>query len=264
MNELFQLHEGNSPLLINVPHAGTYVPPNISARMTPDANALPDTDWRVPELYPFADEVGATLLVATHSRYVVDLNRSIDGKPLYAGQYETAVCPLETFTGEPLYAEGAEPSTKEIDVRIEKYWQPYHCEIHALLNRLRQRFGFALLWDAHSIRTRVPRLFDGALPDLNFGTASGRSCAPELAARLLEVAAASPYSAVLDGRFKGGFITRHYGRPRHNIHAVQMELTRQIYMSDDPPYTLHPADAQRLSQTLRELIDAMLTFRSFA
>lgn len=262
MTAVFTLHEGDSPLLISIPHAGTQVPDDIGVRFTSHATPLADTDWHVPVLYSFAAELGATLLIAQYSRYVIDLNRPLDGTPLYPGKTETALCPIYTFDGEPLYQADLEPTTNEIEMRTEQYWRPYHRELQLRLAALKERFGYALLWDAHSIRSRIPRLFDGELPNLNIGTADGQSCTPALAQLLFKQASASPFSAVLNGRFKGGFITRHYGRPEQQIDAVQLELTQKLYMDERAPFELHAKDAEQLSITLKKLIETALTFRS--
>lgn len=238
------------------------MPTDIAQHFTAHARTLPDTDWHVPTLYSFAAEMSATLLVASQSRYVIDLNRPVDGTRLYPGKNETTLCPMQTFDGEPIYREGFEPGPDQIAVRVRDYWQPYHRELRSRLDALKGRFGFALLWDAHSIRSAVPRLFDGELPNLSLGTADGKSCSSGLARELLACATASRFSAVLDQRFKGGYITRHYGRPEEHVHAVQLELTQSLYMPEQPPYDLSPEAAARLSRTLQELISVLLHFRS--
>lgn len=252
--EVYRLHPGRTPLLVSIPHAGTFVPPDLAARMTAAALPLPDTDWHVDRLYDFAAEMGATVLVATHARYVVDVNRSPDGSRLYPGVTETGVCPAATFDGEPIWLAQQAPATAEIARRIEQYWRPYHDCLRRELEVLRDRHGAAVLWDAHSIRSRVPRLFDGELPVLNFGTNSGRSCSPELARRLFSHSLPVPgMSAVLDGRFKGGYITRTYGNPAANIQAVQLELAQRCYMDEETrEYLPEQADG------IRELLGGLL------
>ncbi|MFQ5973767.1 MAG: N-formylglutamate deformylase, partial [Alphaproteobacteria bacterium] len=235
--DLLRFTEGTTPLLVNVPHAGTHVPPELAERMTAPARALPDTDWRVDRLYAFAAKLGAGILVATHSRYVVDLNRPPDGTPLYPGATNTGVCPTETFSGEPIYRAGQDPDRAEIESRLGRYWRPYHERLAAELERLRRTFGVAVLLDAHSIRSVVPRLFDGRLPDLNLGTGGGVTADPGLERRLDAVCRdARGYSSALNGRFTGGYNTRHYGRPEARTHAVQLELAQLTYMDEDPPY----------------------------
>ncbi|HUX74736.1 MAG TPA: N-formylglutamate deformylase [Steroidobacteraceae bacterium] len=228
---LFESVDGALPLIVSMPHSGTYLPPDLASRLAPAALDLPDTDWFVPQLYEFLAALGAALIRATHSRYVVDLNRPPDGAPLYPGQRETAVCPLESFDGEPLYARGDEPSRTEIDARLHRYWQPYHDRLRAMLDAALARHGHCLLWDAHSIRSTVPALFAGRLPDLNVGTVDGRSCSAATARRIVDALSAQPrFSFVVDGRFKGGYITRHYGDPALRIEAVQLEIAQSAYL----------------------------------
>ncbi len=230
---IFEYLPGNRPLLISFPHSGTYVPPGLEARLRPEALDLPDTDWFVPQLYDSLRDLGASIIRATHTRYVVDLNRPPDGAPLYPGQRETTVCPTETFDGEALYRDGADPTPGEISERLRTYWRPYHERIAELTGELARVHGHCILWDAHSIRSRVPGLFDGRLPDLNVGTADGRSCSRALLDRIVETLRAQDrYSFVVDGRFKGGYITRRYGNPAHGIHAVQLEIAQCAYLKE--------------------------------
>ena len=255
----FTFHRGTRPLLMSMPHIGTHVPASVSARLTPQARELHDTDWHLARLYDFAVGMGASVLQATHSRYVIDLNRPPDGASLYPGQNVTGLCPTDTFDSAPLYADGTGPSVAEVAERREAIWQPYHAQLASELARLRATHGVAMLWDAHSIRSVVPRFFEGRLPDLNLGTADGASCAPSLADQLLAIAQATPgYTAVLNGRFKGGHITRHYGNPAHNVHAVQLELAQCTYMQEAMPFAYLPAQAQGVQPTLRAMLQAML------
>ena len=254
MIDVFNFHEGASPLLVSVPHDGIHLPSDIRARMTPAAQTLRDTDWHVAELYSFARELGASMLVANYSRYVVDLNRPATDEALYAGQVATGLCPLQTFSGDAIY-EAATPDADELAARVERYWRPYHDKIGSTLAKIRDRHGFALLWDAHSIASVVPRLFDGELPELNLGTNGGRSCAPEIAGRVVDVAAASDYSHVVNGRFQGGYITRHYGDPGNNVHAMQLELAQRVYL-DETTTAFDARKASRLRDTLRPMLEA--------
>ncbi|MBP7324974.1 MAG: N-formylglutamate deformylase [Alicycliphilus sp.] len=258
----FLFHQGTAPLLISMPHAGTHVPPAIAARLTPEARQVPDTDWHLPRLYDFAQALGASILVATHSRYVVDLNRPPDGTSLYPGQSVTGLCPVDTFDDRPLYANPADlPDEAEVAARRAAYWAPYHAQLRAELERLRAAHGVAVLWDAHSIRSVLPRFFEGRLPDLNLGTGDGISCDPALAQTLLgEARAATAYTAVLNGRFKGGHITRHYGAPARNIHAVQLEMTQCSYMQEAPPFDYLPEVAAGVLPHLRRMVYAALAF----
>jgi len=255
----FTFHRGTRPLLVSMPHIGTHVPASVSAQLTPQARELHDTDWHLARLYDFAVGMGASVLQATHSRYVIDLNRPPDGASLYPGQNVTGLCPTDTFDSAPLYTDDCGPSEAEVAERREAIWQPYHTQLASELARLRATHGVALLWDAHSIRSVVPRFFEGRLPDLNLGTADGASCAPSLADQLLAIAQATPgYTAVLNGRFKGGHITRHYGNPAHNVHAVQLELAQCTYMQETMPFAYLPAQAQGVQPTLRAMLQAML------
>ncbi len=248
----FTLHQGTTPLLVSIPHAGTYLPPDIAAQLTPIGRQLLDTDWHVDILYDFAADMGASLLVATHSRTVVDLNRNPDGGLLYPGQHETTICPTQTFAGAPLYAGELSPS--EIARRIPLYWAPYHQALDAELIRIRAHHGVAHLLDAHSICGEIPRLFPGRLPDLNYGTNNGASASPSLTARALAATAPSPFTTILNGRFLGGHITRHYGRPSHGIHAIQLELAQRTYADETQPNPYDPDRAAPLKSALRALV----------
>ena len=258
----FIFHQGTAPLLLSMPHTGTHVPADIAAKLTPEAREVHDTDWHMPLLYDFAKALGASTIAATHSRYVIDLNRPPDGASLYPGQSVTGLCPVDTFDSAPLYGnKGDEPDDAEIARRRELYWKPYHDQIRAELDRIKGVHGVAALWDAHSIRSVVPRFFEGKLPDLNLGTANGASCDPALAQRLLAIAASAPgYSAVLNGRFKGGHITRQYGQPAQGIHAVQLEMTQCTYMQEQLPFSYLPDVALRVQPHLRALLEAALAF----
>jgi N-formylglutamate deformylase len=257
----FRLRQGTRPLLISMPHVGTHVPPALAARFTPEARQVHDTDWHLERLYDFADAIGASVLVATHSRYVVDLNRPPDNQNLYPGQDTTGLCPVDTFNKTPVYADGDEPDEAEIIARREAIWQPYHQQLQVELNRLKAAHGTVVLWDAHSIRSVVPRFFEGKLPDLNLGTANGASCAPELAQTLLNIGtAASAYQSVLNGRFKGGHITRQYGDPGNCVHAVQLEMTQSTYMQESMPFDYLPEQAIRVQPHLQAMLEAALKF----
>ncbi len=246
------------PLLVSMPHTGTFLPPDVKSRMTPEALMLPDTDWHVDRLYWFAVEMGASVLMPTHSRYVVDLNRPPDDAELYPGRVKTGLCPLRTFSGENIYKDAEEPDDIEKTNRISAYWLPYHEALEAELTRLKAQFGYAILYDAHSICSHVPLLFEGRLPDLNLGSARGASCAPALAQVAFKAAQDGDYTAVLDGRFVGGHITRHYGRPAQDIHALQMELTWANYMDESFPYRYDEKKSEKLQKTLKNVFRALL------
>ncbi|NDY91325.1 N-formylglutamate deformylase [Ideonella livida] len=263
--DTFTLLPGRTPLLVSLPHCGTALPPALAARLAPHALAVPDTDWHLAELYAFAHtELGAGLLVPRYSRYVVDLNRPPDNAPMYPGANNTGLCPLQDFEGRPLYAPGTEPDEAEIAQRREQFWRPYHQALEAELSRLQAQHGHAVLFDGHSIRSRLPWLFDGRLPDLNLGTASGASCDPALRAQLAAVLAGqSHFSQVVDGRFKGGHITRHHGRPAQGRHAVQLEMAFATYLDEDAPLppVLDATRVARLQPVLRALLTALTQWR---
>ncbi|MDB5364624.1 MAG: hutG [Rhodospirillales bacterium] len=244
--------ERDAPLVISFPHVGTEIPSEI-----PVARILDDTDWDLTTLYDFAAEFGATTLVPGYSRLVVDLNRPPDDRPLYAGA-TTGLVPTECFDGRPLYTN--KPHASEIARRRDTYWRPYHDALRAQLDRLVEKHGRVLLWEAHSIDNRIPRLFDGVLPDLNIGTNEGKSCLPALRDAVAAVAAASGYSHVVDGRFKGGFITRHYGQPQNGVNAIQLELAKQTHLGDGTT-RVDETRAAKLRPVLRAMIEAALAVR---
>lgn len=258
MNINFKFTSGNSPLIISMPHVGTSIPQHIAHNMTPQALQRADTDWHLVELYDMAKDFDASVLSAEYMRYVIDLNRSTDNASLYPGQDTTALCPLDTFAKEALYQPGKAPDGAEIALRIEQYWQPYHSKLASELKRLQSLHGIALLWDAHSIASTVPRFFSGKLPDLNFGTADVQSCDASLqaaiASTLEQSVTAQQYSQVFNGRFKGGYITRHYGVPAINVHALQLEMSQCIYMQEQAPYAYAPNLAAQVKPLLAELL----------
>lgn len=255
---LFVLAPARIPLLINVPHAGTYIPPRLRERMTSVAQTAPDTDWHVHLLYQFAVDAGAGLMTATHSRYVVDLNRDPDGAPLYAGVDNTELCPTRTFHQEPIYRISAQPTDDEIEGRKAEYWRPYHEALRRELDRIHGVHGRAVLLDSHSIRSVVPRFFAGRLSDLNLGTADGKSCSRNLqATAMAALGATSALTLVLNGRFKGGYITRHYGDPEAGIDALQLEIAQSCYMDEGAPYAWEIERARPLIEVLRRLVAAL-------
>ena len=256
MSDVYYFRSGDTPLLISVPHDGRAVPYDLDRRMTADGKALPDTDWYVARLYDFAVEIGAGVLVANYSRYVVDLNRSAEDEELYPGQVKTGLCPAQTFSGADIYTDDG-VSAAERSSRVERYWQPYHDKIAAVLAQLRETHGYALLWDAHSIPSVVPRLFDGELPTLNLGSNAGESCRSSIAAAVQRVAEDSEYSFVHNGRFKGGYITRHYGDPASGIHALQLEIAQRAYM-DEERGNYDETKASELRDTLRAMLSAYM------
>lgn len=250
----YTFHSGNTPLLISVPHDGRRVPEDISAVMTQAGRSLPDTDWHVGQLYDFSTELGGAMIIADYSRYVVDLNRPADDAALYEGQLATGLCPTQTFAGQDIYKSDATIDTQH---RVRHYWQPYHDKVRITLEALRAEHGYALLWDAHSIASRVPSLFDGELRALNIGTWEGRSCNRVIEDAVADVADGSPYDAVVNGRFKGGYITRHYGRPEQGVHALQLEIAQRTYL-DEATLRYAEKNALQLRDTLRNMLSTIL------
>ncbi|HEY9238441.1 MAG TPA: N-formylglutamate deformylase [Burkholderiaceae bacterium] len=259
---MFSFTPGTAPLLVSFPHAGTEIPEAIAARMTPEALQRADVDWHLPQLYDFVRALGASTLAARYARHVIDLNRPPEDTSLYPGQDVTGLLPLDTFRKEPLYRAGAAPTPGETEQRRATYWQPYHDALRAELARLRRLHDTVVLWDAHSICSVMPRFFTGKLPDLNLGTADGRSCAPQVQAAADGVMAAqSRFTHVSNGRFKGGYITRHYGRPDDGVHALQLEICQSTYMDESAPFAYRADLAAQLRPLLERLLDAVVQAR---
>ena len=243
-------------MLVSMPHIGTQIPLELQSSYVPHALDVEDTDWHLARLYDFLPELGISVLQPRYSRYVIDLNRPPDDTPMYPGAANTELCPTHFFTGDALYKPGQEPSSQEIKRRREMYWQPYHDALANELARIKAIHGFALLWDAHSIRSHIPWLFEGKLPDLNIGTASGAA-----AASTISDAASSAidgFTQVVNGRFKGGYITRHYGQPDSQVHAIQLEKCQSLYMQETPPYAYDEALALMLQPTLKRMVQTSL------
>ena len=256
---VYNLQQGSVPLLVSMPHIGTHIPAELQAQYAPRALQVEDTDWHLHPLYNFLEELGASVLTPTTSRYVIDLNRPPDDTPMYPGAANTELCPTHFFTGEPLYLSGQEPAMAERLRRRETYWQPYHSALANELARIKAEHGFALLWDAHSIRTELPWLFDGRLPDLSIGTASGASADARIANAAMHACGSFPHiSTVLNGRFKGGYITRHYGQPAHGIHAIQLEMCQHLYMQEVAPYAYDVEVAARIQPVLKKMVASSL------
>ncbi|MEO0480328.1 MAG: N-formylglutamate deformylase [Planctomycetota bacterium] len=245
------------PLLVSVPHCGREMPPEVFERFREGAvRTLPDNDHFLDRVYDFVPSIGGTLLTARYSRYLIDLNRPADGAALYPGRDETGLIPMSSFGGEPIYLEGQEPDDAERSSRVERYWRPYREALEGELERIRQQFGYALLWDGHSIRSVVPRFFEGELPALMLGDVDGTSADPRLSAAVVEVQQASEYSAQKNAPFKGGAITRTYGNPEAGVHALQLEMSQRIYMDEASPFELDAERTARLVPHLRECLQA--------
>lgn len=255
---VFRFHEGSLPLLISIPHLGTEIPEPIRSQLTEVAAQVADTDWHLDKLYDFARLSGASVLGARYSRYVIDLNRPASGESLYPGQTTTGLCPAETFRGEPLYRSGNGPNGKELANRLKTYWTPYHTKLREELDRLKAQFGTVLLWEAHSIASVLPRLFDGKLPDLNLGTNSGDSCDGRILDAITQTLEDQPFTWVTNGRFKGGHITREYGRPEQGIHAIQLEMCQSTYMNEAAPFDYRPDLAMQIEPVVERMIMAAL------
>ncbi len=260
--DIFALTRGTAPLLVSIPHAGTRIPHELERRMTPAALERADVDWHLPQLYAFAHAMGATVLSALYARHVIDLNRPPQDESLYPGQDVTGLLPMDTFRKQPLYLDGQAPDAAERDERRERYWRPYHDALRTELERLHSLHGQVVLWDAHSICSVLPRFFDGKLPDLNLGTADGRACAsPVQAAAEAPMAAQGEFSHVSNGRFKGGWITRHYGAPDRGIHALQLEICQSTYMDESAPFAYRTDLAARVQPLLQRMVAAAVQAR---
>jgi N-formylglutamate deformylase len=255
----YTLHRGTTPLLVSMPHIGTEIPADLRDRYVPRALEVEDTDWHLARLYDWLQQMGASVLQPRWSRYVIDLNRPPDDTPMYPGASNTELCPTRFFTGDALYLEGGAPDAQEIARRREMYWKPYHDALRGELERVKSQHGFALLWDAHSIRSRIPWLFEGELPALNIGTAGDLSADEAVTRAVARAAARHPgFTHAVNGRFKGGYITRHYGRPTENIDAVQLEMCQNLYMSEAAPYAYDEQRALAIQPVVREMLLAAL------
>lgn len=273
MTEWLKIHRGSAPLILSFPHGGTEIPAVVRASLSSPWLGRKDADWWVYELYEeLARAVGATTIRTTICRTVIDVNRDPEGKSLYPGQATTDLCPLTTFDGEPLYLLRSEPSAPEIMARRSQYFEPYHAALAGEIERLRSAHGRVVLYDAHSIRSRIPRLFEGLLPHLNIGTYDGASCDETLTRAVEGVCDGASFSRVTNGRFRGGWTTRHYGRPAQGIHALQMELACRSYL-DEPdgaaepsnwPPNYDPARAEPLRKILARVLQACLDFAAAA
>lgn len=267
MTGLVEVVRGEAPLLVSLPHTGTDIPPDIGPRLVSSWRARKDTDWWIERLYDFVGGLDATIVRTKLSRTVIDVNRDPSGTSLYPGQATTGLCPLETFDGEPLYRPGKAPGAGEVAQRRVLYFDPYHAVLAREIARLRERHKAIVLYDCHSIRSLVPRLFDGELPHMNIGTNSGASCGPGLQRAIEAACEASAFSWIANGRFRGGWITRNYGRPEEGVHAVQMELACRAYMEEPPevregnwPSPYNEAFAEPMQATLRRVLQACLEF----
>jgi formiminoglutamase len=268
MADWLQVSRGDAPLIVSFPHTGTEIPTAIEATLASSWLARMDADWWVNQLYDFADALGATSVRTAISRTVIDVNRDPSGASLYPGQATTELCPTTTFDGAPLYKPGQAPDAEAIAARRKAFFDPYHAALAAEVERLRAVHGKVVVYEAHSIRSLVPRLFDGELPNFNIGDNDGATCDPALTAAVETVCDATAFTRVTNGRFKGGWTTRHYGRPADGVHALQMELACRGYM-DDPaepptaetwPSPYDPTRAAPMRAALTDILQACLAF----
>jgi len=267
MPDWLEVDRGKGALIVSFPHTGTDIPARVQERLVSPWLGRKDADWWIHLLYDFAHEMGATTVRTTISRTVIDVNRDPSGASLYPGQTTTGLCPTETFDGETLYKAGQEPDEAEIALRRKTFFTPYHQALADEIARLRERHGTVVLYDAHSIRSVVPRLFDGTLPNFNIGTNDGVTCDPVLAQAVEEVCDSTGFSRVTNGRFKGGWTTRHYGRPGNGVHAIQMELACRGYMDepaspgpDNWPPQYDPERAASMRAALKHVLTNCATF----
>lgn len=258
--EIFTFVKGRYPLIISIPHSGMHVPESIADRFTDTANTLRDTDWWMSDLMVFAADMGCSIISAEYSRYVVDLNRPPDNSNLYSGA-TTGLVPDTDFDGFPIYRPELEPGLEEKAARIKKYWLPYHDKLKEEISKNISEFGISIQLDAHSIRSQVPRLFNGTLPDLNIGSFDGNSASSELVKLVSDtVKKENTFTSVVNGRFKGGYITRNYGNPEKNIHAIQLEIAQKNYMKEQAPWDFQPDKAVILQNKILQIITTIINF----
>ncbi|MCR9138380.1 MAG: N-formylglutamate deformylase [Alphaproteobacteria bacterium] len=253
-----EVRHGDGPVVLGLPHTGLFVPDSVLADLNETGHAFADTDWNIHTLYAGLLP-HATTVRATFHRYVIDANRDPAGVSLYPGQNTTGLCPVTDFDNKPIYRDGKQPDEVEIRRRLASFHTPYHAALRAELDRVRSRHGIAVLYDCHSIRSNIPFLFEGTLPDFNIGTNEGTTCAAELESIVAALCAeADGYSSIVNGRFKGGWTTRHYGQPDENIHAIQMELSQRSHLAAEaPPFDLDPQKADHLRGSLGAILTAI-------
>ncbi len=248
------VNQGKSPVVLAMPHGGQQIPAAIAARLNDLGRRIDDTDWWIDRLYDdLLDD--PTVVKATFSRYVADANRAPDNESLYPGQNTTGICSPLSFDGKPIYRAGQEPDSAEIETRIKQFHEPYHQALRAQIERIKALHGVAVVYDCHSIRSHIPYLFEGELPVFNIGTNGGATCNPKIEACVVEVCkGAEDYSFALNGRFKGGWTTRHYGQPDQGVHVIQMELAQRAYMEEKPPWSYRTDRAEQIRPYLKALL----------
>jgi len=258
---LIEIRPGNSALVLGLPHTGTWLPEDVATNLNNTGLAVADTDWHIHDLYDGLLQEVTSVRTKVH-RYAIDVYRDPSGESLYPGQNTTGLCPLTDFDGVPIYQKGHAPDAAETDARLKAYHQPYHSALKTELDRVRALHGFAILYDCHSIRSKIPFLFEGTLPDFNIGTNSGASCDPGIQSAVADICGrAEGYTSIVNGRFKGGWTTRHYGRPFEGIHALQMELAQSAYMQECPPWAYEKAKAERLRSQLKTILETLSAWR---
>lgn len=253
-----RIQKGSNPLILGIPHGGTFIPPEILGRLNDRGKGLDDTDWHMAELYSGLVP-NVTTVQATFHRYVIDANRDPDGQSLYPGQNTTTLCPLTDFDGEAIWLDDEEPTSEEIADRRDNFHKPYHDALCAEIERAKADHGFAILYDCHSIRSTIPFLFEGLLPVFNIGTNNGRTCDPIVEQLAVdECASAAPFDHVVNGRFKGGWTTRHYGKPAENVHVIQMELAQRAYMNEQAPWAYRKDLADQVRPHLQTILASLI------
>jgi N-formylglutamate deformylase len=258
---MIEIIKGNSPLVLGLPHTGTEIPSDCLAGLNETGRAIADTDWHIHQLYSDLVADVTSVRTAIH-RYVIDANRDPSGVSLYPRQNTTGLCPLTDFDGHAIYAEGCEPDQAEIARRTASFHAPYHAVLARELERVKALHGFVILYDCHSIRSKIPFLFKDCLPDFNIGTNLGTTCAPSIESAVHSICvAADGYSSILNGRFKGGWTTRHYGQPSQGVHVLQMELAQSTYMTECPPWDYDETRADRLRPLLSTILKTLSAWR---
>ena len=258
--DIFEFTKGESPLIISIPHAGAYIPEDIAKYMTDSALAVPDTDFYVDRLYGFAKDLGVNIIKANYSRYVIDLNRPPSNEQLYKNRRTTGLIPEKTFTGDNIYKDDFLLTENDIEARVKNYWQPYHDMLGKTIISLQEKFGHTILYDAHSIKSELPLLFEGRLADLNLGTANSTTCPQELERKIIDVMEKSPFSYAVNGRFIGGYITRNYSSAADNIYTLQMEISQKNYMEETSLYAYTEDKAKILQKTLKQIISSISNY----
>ena len=253
--KIFEFNQGTLPILVSMPHNGVEIPQEIADKMMPSALKMIDTDWYMDKVYSFAKDMGCSVIDPLFSRYVIDLNRPDDDHSLYPGADTTELCPTTQFDKQPIYQNGKQPERSEINRRVDTYWRPYHQKLKETLAQLKEQFGFALLFEAHSIKSQVPRFFEGQLPDFNFGNFSQKSSSSQLS-EVIQSWQADGYSKAFNGRFKGGYITRHYGNPENDVDSLQLELSQATYMDEDR-LSYDQAKAECVIEKIKDLFEKL-------